>query len=79
MKTSFDLPEPLLREAQELAARQGTTTKSIVVQALSRFLGDQKSNERFSLRDASVPGDGLSPEFTEASWSDLRAALYDPS
>ena len=34
MKTTFDLPEPLLREAKSLAAQQGRPLRDLVAEAL---------------------------------------------
>jgi hypothetical protein len=76
MKTTFDIPEPLLREAQQLAAASGTTTKSIVEQALIRFIAERRSSDPFVLADLSVPGTGLQPEFAGADWRSIRDAVY---
>jgi hypothetical protein len=38
MKTTFDLPEPLLREAKSLAAQQGRPLRDLVAEALTEKL-----------------------------------------
>ena len=38
MKTTLDLPEPLLRKAQAVAARQGRTLDDLVAEALAEKL-----------------------------------------
>lgn len=76
MKTTFDIPEPLLRDVQKLAREHKTTTKSLVEQALRKLLDDHATAEPFVLRDASVDGDGLSPEFAAATWDEIRDAAY---
>ncbi|SDJ45229.1 antitoxin of type II TA system, VapB [Frankineae bacterium MT45] len=75
MKTTFDLPEPLLRDVQALAKQRGTTSKSLVEQALRRLIEEQQG-KTFSLPDLSVDGDGLRPEFKDASWETIRDAAY---
>ena len=35
MKTTFDLPEPLLREAKSMAAQQGRPLRDLVAEALT--------------------------------------------
>ncbi|SOD72305.1 VapB protein of antitoxin of type II toxin-antitoxin system [Jatrophihabitans sp. GAS493] len=75
MKTTFDLPEPLLREVQELAKQRGTTSKSLVEQALRRLIEDQ-ARKPFVLPDLSVGGEGLQPEFRDAPWDVIRDAAY---
>lgn len=76
MKTTFDIPEPLLREAQRLAAATGTTTKSIVEQALTRYIAERRVTRPYVLPDLSVPGQGLQAEFETAGWPELRDAAY---
>jgi hypothetical protein len=76
MKTTFDIPEPLLRDVQKLARDRHTTTKSLVEQALIRLL-DEAVNERpYVMPDATVGGKGLTPEFQDAPWEKFRDAIY---
>jgi Arc/MetJ family transcription regulator len=78
-KTTIDIPEPLLTEAKEIAAREGTTLRALVEAGL-RTVVDRRGRgkeERFELRDASVDGNGLQPEFRDVGWERLRDAAYD--
>lgn len=43
MKTSFDLPEPLLRRAKVVAAQQGRPLRDLVAEAISEKLEVQTS------------------------------------
>lgn len=76
MKTTFDIPEPLLRNVQRLAKERGTTTKSLVEQALTRLLEQAQAGEQFQLVDRSIAGNGLQVEFAEASWDRIRDVAY---
>lgn len=76
MKTTFDIPEPLLRDVQQLARERKTTTKSLVEQALIRFLDAEHDAEPFTLKDASVGGSGLSPEFANATFAEILEESY---
>ena len=77
VKTTFDIPEALLREVQTLARERKTTTKSLVEEALRRLLDDSKTAKPFELRDASFKGGrGLTPEFENASWEQIRDEIY---
>ncbi|MEO8889108.1 MAG: DUF2191 domain-containing protein [Jatrophihabitantaceae bacterium] len=76
MKTTFDIPEPLLREVQQLARERKTTTKSLVEQALIRLLDTETHTEPFTLKDASYGSGGLSPEFENASWREVLDESY---
>ena len=77
MKTSFDISEPLLLEVKALAKARGTTTRSLVEQALIKLLDDAKQKPaRFALRDASFGHGGLRPEFENATWEQIRDEIY---
>ena len=54
MKTTFDLPEPLLREAKSVAAKQGRPLRDLVAEALAEKLalaGRGKSASRGRLSE----------------------------
>lgn len=77
MKTTFDIPEPLLRDVQKLARERNTTTKSLVEQALIKLLDGERSAEPFVLKDASFKGEGgFTPEFENATWAEIRDEIY---
>ncbi|HEY2285896.1 MAG TPA: hypothetical protein VGH88_09155 [Streptosporangiaceae bacterium] len=76
MKTTVELPEELLRAAQRTARREGTTVKSLLEEGLRLALARHLDHEVTDLRDASVGGNGLRPEFRGASWAEIRNAAY---
>jgi hypothetical protein len=76
MKTTVDLPAALVREAQDLARAEGTTLRALIEDGLRAALERRRSESRFRLPDASVDGNGLRPEFRDAGWDDMRAAIY---
>lgn len=76
MKTTVELPDELLREAQALARDEGTTMKSLLEEGLRAVIARHLEARRFTLHDASVPGNGLSPEFADAGWAQIREASY---
>ncbi|QDQ97113.1 type II toxin-antitoxin system VapB family antitoxin [Tomitella fengzijianii] len=78
MKTTFDLPEPVLRRVQEIARLRGTTTKSLVEEALRDLIDRQTSADMYTLPDCSVSGRGLQPEFSRG-WDSIRDAAYGQS
>jgi hypothetical protein len=77
MKTTLDIPEPLLRDARKLAAREGTTLKALVEQGLRQIVDDRKRSRSFRLRKVTFNGRGLRPEVRNASWEQLRALAYE--
>jgi hypothetical protein len=76
MKTTVELPEEVLREAQQLAREEGTTLKSLMEEALRAVIAQHRSQLQFALRDASVEGNGVRPELRDASWTELRERIY---
>lgn len=67
MKTSFDLPEPLLRRAKALAAEQGRPLRDLVAEAISEKLKEPS------------PAGGKRPighrEGTRLTWEEWSANL----
>ncbi|MCS5720364.1 hypothetical protein N1027_19740 [Herbiconiux sp. CPCC 205763] len=63
MKTTFDIPEPLVKEIKRIARERGVTARAVVQQALTRVVEEARSEQRFRLPDASVAGwDAMAPE-----------------
>lgn len=78
MKTTIDLPDPLLERAKRLAARDSTTLRELVEAGLRHVLKERAARATpHALRDARVAGRGLSEEFAAAAWDDIRKASYE--
>lgn len=77
MKTTVNLPDELLREAQELARREGTTLRQLIETGLRAVVKEFGRDVGFTLTDASVEGRGLQPAFRGASWEQIRDAVYE--
>lgn len=76
-KTTIDIPDSLLAEAKELAAREGTTLRALVESGLRAVIDRRRRGGQFRLRDASVNGRGPQPEFRDAGWERVRDAAYE--
>ncbi|MBV8506763.1 MAG: DUF2191 domain-containing protein [Alphaproteobacteria bacterium] len=79
MKTTVEISDSLLREARELAAREGITLRTLVERGLHRVISDTKRDGPFKLRRASFKGKGRQAELGEASWDTLRDLVYKGS
>jgi hypothetical protein len=77
MKTTVEISDSLLEQSKRLAAREHTTTRALIEEGLRRVLADRKTAKPFKLRKASFRGNGLQPEFTGASWQQIRDAIYE--
>jgi hypothetical protein len=76
MKTTIELPDELLREAQLVARAESTTLKSLMEEGLRAVIARHRAGASFVLRDASVRGQGLQPGARGASWAELRDTIY---
>lgn len=77
MKTTLEITDPLLREAKQVAAREGTTLRALVEQGLRRVVAEKKPKRGFRLRKASFKGHGLRPELGDAGWDRIRDLAYE--
>jgi Arc/MetJ family transcription regulator len=76
MKTTVDLPDELVQEVQQLARAEGTTMRSLLEEGLRAVIARHRAAGQFTLRDASVPGNGVTAAFADATWAQLREAAY---
>ena len=77
MKTTLEIPDPLLREARKIAERERTTLRALVERGLRQVVAEQKRRTEFHLRKASFAGRGLRSEFADAGWDRLRDLAYE--
>jgi len=77
MKTTLDLPDPLLREARKIAVRERTTLRALVEQGLRKIISERKAVRPFRLRKVTFKGQGLVPELRDADWDKIRDLAYE--
>ena len=54
MRSTFDLPDDLLKRAKIAAVKRGSTLRDLVAEALRRLLADQAALERKRMTEAPV-------------------------
>ena len=54
MRSTFDLPDDLLKRAKIAAVKRGSTLRDLVAEALRRLLADQPAPERKRMTEAPV-------------------------
>jgi hypothetical protein len=54
MRTTFDLPDDLMKRAKIAAVKRGSTLRDLVAEALRRLLADQAAPERKRMTEAPV-------------------------
>ena len=77
MKTTIELTNDLAVKAKRYAARHGLTLRTVIEEGLRLRIRAEPGRTGFKLRDASVEGSGLQPEFRDQDWSKLREAAYE--
>jgi hypothetical protein len=81
MRTTVDLPDELLREARQRAAREGTTLTALLADGLRLRLGNggQAGRRRRRRLPVSRVGGGLQPWIDASSNASLFDAADDES
>ena len=77
MKTTVEIPDPILAQARKVATREGTTVRALIEEGLRRVLGERTKEGAFRLRKASFKGAGLQPAMRDADWDRIRDAAYE--
>ena len=77
MKTTVDIPDPLLAQARDLAEEAGVTLKALVEEGLRRVIEERQRRPEFHLRRASFRGQGLQPGVADWAWDKIRALAYE--
>lgn len=77
MKTTVQIPDPLLARAKVVARESGTTLAALVEEGLRHVVDERRRKRRaFKLRDVSVSGRGPNPEYS-GGWDAIRSAIYE--
>jgi Arc/MetJ family transcription regulator len=76
MKTTIDIADALLDEARAAAAADGSTLRSLVEEALRAQLDRRREGTTFRLRDGSVGGGWMRPEFVDGGWERIAQEIY---
>ena len=77
MKTTIEIADDLAREAKAHAATENITLRELFERGLRMAMKADRKAAGFTLRDASVDGRGLAPEFEDADWARIREAIYE--
>ena len=76
MKTTVEISDALLEAAKHLAAERGTTLRAVLEEGL-RSVVDASQGKPFTLRDASVGGQGLHAAVQEGGWTRMVELAYE--
>ena len=77
MKTTLEIDDNLFRATKALAAKRGATMRYIYEQALRALLSQERqATAPFTLRNASVKGQGLQPEINLQDTKQWHELVY---
>lgn len=76
MKTSIDISENLLKRANELARAQDVTLQDLVEEGLRKVIQERSKQRPGNLGPVTFKGTGLSLEYSDANWDQIRDASY---
>jgi hypothetical protein len=75
MKTTVEIPDELLHQAKEYAARMGIPMREVIEFGLQLALNSKKPSQRpFQLKTITTKGEGL---VCEENWSVIRSFIYE--
>lgn len=77
MKTTVEIADPLLREAKEVAAREGTTLRELIEAGLRSAVEERRRQSGFRLRRATFRGQGLQRHVRDGDWEAIRELAYE--
>jgi hypothetical protein len=66
-----------LDKIHKIATKRKTTLKALVDEGLRQVVAtSERETTPFKLKDCSFGGQGLTPEFQNASWDEIRDEIY---
>jgi len=77
MKTTVEIPDPLLEAARQVARQSGTTLRALIELGLREAISRHQEPSGFVLRDCSFKGRGLQAPFSEDAWAGVRDLIYE--
>jgi hypothetical protein len=74
VKTTIDLPDNLLREAKQYAAREGIPLRAVFERGLEAVLRGSPQRRRFRLKTITTKGQGIT---AQGDWAGIRSLIYE--
>lgn len=76
MKTTVEIPDDLFERSRHVARSEGATLKALIEEGLRLALRARERKQPARLRVKPFKGDGLTPEFGDATWEQVRDEIY---
>ena len=77
MKTTIEIADDLFQRARQVARKEKTTFRALTEEGLRRVLDEPRaSSKKWKWKPITFKGDGLTDEFQNASWDQIRDEIY---
>lgn len=77
MKTTIDIADDLFLRSKQLCKERGLTFRELLCEGLLYALEKRSAAPATKIQPVTFKGEGLAPEFQQASWSAIRDAAYE--
>jgi hypothetical protein len=77
MKTTIDIADDLFLRSKKISKERGITMRELLQEGLAYAVEKRSSPAPVHVKAVTFKGKGLSPEFRQASWSEIRDASYE--
>jgi len=77
MKTTIDIADNLFLQVKNLSLREKVTIRELVEEGLDLMLKRHNTLKRYRAEPVTFKGNGILPEFQNASWDTIRDAVYN--
>ena len=76
MKTTIDIADDIFLRTKTAANERGMSFRSMVLLGLSLVLESEEHGHTVKIKPVTFKGNGLTPEFQNASWGKIRDVAY---
>ena len=76
MKTTIEIGDDLMQRTKRVLRRDGGTLRSLVEEGLTLALERRETRSKTLITLPTFRGQGLQPEFQDASWEKIRDTIY---
>ena len=77
MKTTIDIADNIMDRSRQVARAEKSTFRDLVEEGLLLVIDRRTKTKKTKVEPVTVKGKGLSPEFYNASWTQIRQAAYE--
>ena len=77
MRTSIDIPDPILAKAKQVARNRRITLRELVIEGLRHVLTSGPTRGRFRLQDGAFGEGGMVEGLVESDWDRIRELAYE--